>query len=579
MVSAGYRTLSARAGGKWALSWQAYVISLPLSILAIIGAAGKHATRAEQFTRIFEVSIATNLLVGLFLYSLHKTWFKNRSKNPVSMGTLVVTGIIASCIFSVGIEFAKICAGIPPSQNITGQLIANSGLITWWGISTSLILDNRERFGRSRDLAIRSAIDLEQVTLRGSETEERLRTALNKQISSEVSEARSVVNAAVNAARTSTNDLKWIPLADLIRNISDDVMRPLSKRLWDSAEILFPRPGFTMVLRTIVNSQPLRPLSMALIVILLSTETLLNNFGWRIGLTVLLATIAFVFVLMPGANLAIRKFEAFHWVIFLAAICGFQLFDTFAWVWAGNTSGSRVTLGTLVLNLIATPVLIVMTSGYGAYVGATETSLKDFRASLSKRELSTLAKNRVVSALALQAAKKLHGRVQTRLLSCANAIDRAAETGDIDLLGRALVEVNEIFDEATLIVEDDVSLTLREQLAEVAAPWAGLCEIVFEFEPFPLDMKSKLIGDIAQVVEEGITNAVRHGQASRIRVEIVQSADSIDVLVSDDGYGLVGTSQGVGTELIRIVSSGVFYYLSNELGGTDLKLSISRAGY
>lgn len=580
MITRGeVKSLADRAGGRWAISWQAYALSAPVSTLAIIGAAGKFAKKSNQLFLISAVAVSATALVGLFLFGLHKTLFRNRSTVPVSPLAIAATGIIASGIFTAGIEFGKMAAGIPMLENIWGQVIANSVLITWWGLTISLVLDDREIFSKQRDAVIFSAIELEHVTLRGSETEDRLRKALNKKISNEISEARSVLNAAVASAKNAPMDKKWSPIADLMRSIASDVMRPLSKKLWDSAEVLFPRPGFIKILITIINSQPLRPLPMTLIAVLLSAETLVGTFGWPVGAWVMLLTVAFVWIVMPLANLAIRKAPKFHAGFFWLTVVSFQIFDTWVWSWAGQLANVEVQFGTLALNVVASFILIVLTSGFGAYGDANQQSLEGFRNELNKRELSTLVKNRVVSALALEASRNLHGRVQTRLLSCAGAIDRAAATGDIELLNRALVEVNEIFDAAALFNEAEAPLGLQQKLTRAAAPWTGLCETRFEFPPDLPELSPKQISDITDVVEEAITNAVRHGGASVVIATVRAAGDGIEIVVSDNGSGMSGNSQGVGTELIRMVSGGNYGFASNPLGGVDLSVLIPTAGY
>lgn len=572
------KRILARAGGRWAISWQAYLISVPISTIAIIGAAAKFASTDLQLLEVTGVAVACTLVIGILLYVLHKTIYVNSAVIPVSLAVIVLTGFIAGTIFTSGIALAVAMAGGGLQPNTWQQLILNSLLITWWGMTITLVLDDREKFIKQRDQVIADAIELQLVTLRGSETEERLRKALNKQISNEISEARSALNAAVKTAQTESSDAKWLPISDLMRNIASDVMRPLSKKLWNSAASMFPRPGLLKVIRTIIDSQPLRPLPMTIIVLLLSTENLITSFGLFAGLSVLVATVAFVWTAMPLANAGIRIWPKLHALFFWLTVVSFQIFDTVAWNWAGNYAGVVVTQGTLLLNIVASVILVLLTSSFGAYGNVNEQSLKDFRHEINARELSVLVKNRVVSALALEASKNLHGRVQTRLLSCAAAIDRATATGDIELLNKALIEVNEIFDSAALTHAPETGQSLLQKLSTIAAPWTGLCEITFELLAPQIDQSTEVTSNVADVVEEAITNAVRHGGASQVQVFVLGTVKTIELRVSDNGSGMVSGAQGVGIELIRMLSGGNFSFAPNSSGGVDLLASIAIKG-
>ena len=586
MDSQAFREFRAKAGGRWAISWQAYVLSVPISMLAIYGALAPLANDTEDLFIAGSLAIGTCLIIGLQLLMLHKTFYRNRSVQPVPLWLIGVTGLLAGTSFSVGIAFGKHILGGDFFGDLWGQIMANSVLIAWWGVTITLLLEDRERFSRQRDAVIENAIELESVKLRGSATEQRLRTALNKKISNEISEARSALNAALKTAALEPGETKWQPVSQIMRSIATDVMRPLSRKLWSSAAVLFPKPSFIKVLQTIINTQPLRPVALTVIVMFLSTSTLVIAFGQLIGITVLVATIGFLWVVMPLATVAMKRWPKQRALFFWLTVFSFQVFDTLIWVWAGLQSGVVVEASTLVVNILACLILILLTSGFGAYGSANQQSLASFRQDLDKKQLSVLVNNRVVSALALEASRNLHGRVQTRLLSCAAAIDRASQTGDIDLLNSALVEVNEIFDAAALSQRDEPELSLGQQLATISKHWDGLCQTKLTIDKGLESLAEKLASDVAAVVEEALTNAVRHGQATRVDIDVEDLGESIGVSVRDNGNGPLAGAPGLGTELIRLISGGNFSLNANANananasagGGAELKVYVPKAG-
>lgn len=569
----------AKAGGPWSISWQAYVVSLPFSLFVLFAAISKFADNQLELLMAGATALLTSLLLGLMLWGLAKTFFRNRHLRPVSPLVIGLSGLAAGLVFSVGIEFGKSLLGANLFEDLVVQIFVNSVIIVWWGATIAVVLDSRQEFARRRDSVIDEAIEIELVKVRGSATEQRLRESMNQKISSEISEARSTLDEAVQGVERSSNEDTWQPIALLIREIASDVMRPLSKKLWDSAAEVFPRPSFSQVLKTIINSQPLQPMAMTLIVLLLSTSSLINGFGFEIGLSVLLATIAFLWVSMSLANRIMTQRPSLHALMFLVTMVVFQIFNTVMALWAGHQAGVEVPVGTLIANIISSGILVVLTSGFGAFSNVNEASLKAFRQDVINKQIAVLVNNKVVSALALEASRNLHGRVQTRLLSCAAAIERATASGDIDLLNRALVEVNDIFDSAALMQQDENIKPLSQQIADISKRWDGLCAIAVTLDRGIAGLANKTASDLAEVIEEAITNAVRHGKSTQASIRVEDLGSKVGVTVSDNGVFVTDGAPGVGSELIRLISQGDFVLAKNSNGGAELRLSVVKAGY
>jgi hypothetical protein len=140
----------AKAGGRWALSWQAYVPSVPISFLAIYGALAPLVNSAEDLVISVSIALVTCLLIGLQLWVLHKTIFRNRREKPVALWLIVVTGVLAGTIFSVGIALGKQLLGGDFFEGLWQQIIANSILIAWWGVTITLVLHDRDSFSKQR---------------------------------------------------------------------------------------------------------------------------------------------------------------------------------------------------------------------------------------------------------------------------------------------------------------------------------------------------------------------------------------------------------------------------------------------
>jgi signal transduction histidine kinase len=103
--------------------------------------------------------------------------------------------------------------------------------------------------------------------------------------------------------------------------------------------------------------------------------------------------------------------------------------------------------------------------------------------------------------------------------------------------------------------EDDLALgpqpgldNVDGLLAEVGR--AGLpAELHVEGEPFPLPRALDL--SAYRIIQEGLTNALKHASASRAEVTLRYAADELQIEVRDDGGGVVSVD-GLGHGLVGI---------------------------
>jgi two-component system sensor kinase len=127
-------------------------------------------------------------------------------------------------------------------------------------------------------------------------------------------------------------------------------------------------------------------------------------------------------------------------------------------------------------------------------------------------------------------------------------IDRVRAAGD-SRVATALTECRQLVDDMVHIVRD-LALGLRPSMLDDFGLQPALEWLARDFTrrsnvPVTLQVTGALdvLGDqhrtcIYRVVQEALTNCVRHARATSIRVDVRAHDDSIDIKVSDDGIGL-----------------------------------------
>ena len=109
-------------------------------------------------------------------------------------------------------------------------------------------------------------------------------------------------------------------------------------------------------------------------------------------------------------------------------------------------------------------------------------------------------------------------------------------------------------------------------------PWDGLVHISSEIDPSLRQWKSPRVIDVGEVLEEAISNSVRHGKSQRIWIVVTQLSDgTLQLILKDDSKIPLPEFQdriGLGTKLFNLVSDGR-WSLEHGESGTEFSLIMS----
>ena len=143
-------------------------------------------------------------------------------------------------------------------------------------------------------------------------------------------------------------------------------------------------------------------------------------------------------------------------------------------------------------------------------------------------------------------ARALHGPVQALL---AVAADRLAADPNASL-GQLRRELER---ELTAHPADRTAVW-SNGLARLRSTWRGICAVAVADEDLVaagLDA-DPLCAEIAlEIVSEAVSNAVRHGKARQVEVEVELLPEQVRIVVLDDGQGMSGEAAGLGTRLLE----------------------------
>jgi two-component sensor histidine kinase len=153
----------------------------------------------------------------------------------------------------------------------------------------------------------------------------------------------------------------------------------------------------------------------------------------------------------------------------------------------------------------------------------------------------------------------IHGHVQTRLSAAALMIEEAQKKSDFASISQAINILREILDDPTSGFSAS-SQSLSEEIQSRLNPWKGLLEIELSLQPELANLASHRNQDIGEILGEAIANAVRHGQARRIKMSVALIGHAeVSVTMTDDSMyppNLKESKSGLGTKIFNSVSDG-----------------------
>ena len=124
---------------------------------------------------------------------------------------------------------------------------------------------------------------------------------------------------------------------------------------------------------------------------------------------------------------------------------------------------------------------------------------------------------------------------------------------------------------ASLPSSTNANLTIADSCEKLENSWRGILNITFTGLEFTAGLTAQLI---TPVLEEAISNSVRHGKAEKVAVEFALEEDELFLIISDDGFGPRNGKSNLGSSLFSLVSKGNWTLTPIPTGGSRLKIEL-----
>ena len=194
-----------------------------------------------------------------------------------------------------------------------------------------------------------------------------------------------------------------------------------------------------------------------------------------------------------------------------------------------------------------------------------------------KSAVTRIVKDEFEQSISHQWATYIHGKILTRLAATSLKLEQAVLNNDIDSFELCLKNLRGILENPTSEF-GIISLPLNEEIASRLDPWEGLISINVDIDPELKVISNERVRDLGEVIEEVISNSVRHGGSQNIAIRIIREAHpDVHVHIEDDAVNPLPTGPsrvGLGTKILNLVTDGR-WSISHLDGKTTVDLSIS----
>jgi len=555
-----------------ATSWVAFSLFTPVSVLGVPLTIANETSSPGAFLQWVGIGFIATLASSLPIVAFH---IRSRKQMPnLALHSRVgLTVISAGAMRGLAIVVLSEPSGLHDEALPIVRILNSTLTTTIWLVIAGLAIASRKTYVQDYQRLFSRAVASRAHELSDSESDDSMSDLdhVARKLLSVGTRLRFSFNS-VASSDTETTDIDRDSIRGIAQYIHDTVereIRPLSHRLWFKEPFLPPRVRIATLVADAVTRQPVPIGQVSWFVIP----------GLFIGLPVRLG-------LPDGATLALASATAVYAILLLANRFSESEFSKYAAVLAlillpivpavidlviHNVNSSRVVNELYVfVSMFGLVALIIMLQMVLMARSDRALVLRELEQITQQPSLNNLDD---VTVERVRIASYLHNTVQSELTSVALQLENAADANDIEAVRSTLVRAEQILNRSFVDDFNTFHASPAERVSALALAWQGIADVHIGAEDFVLLPRAvQLVA--SQVIEEGVANAVRSGDATQVTVEISLGEAGAEIVVCDNGVLKHGAEPGMGTSWLNSVAGTNWSRTSND-GQTILKVLLA----
>ena len=545
------------------LSWRLYFLTIPIDLIVLLLSSDHARTDSSDFSRwailslLAHGSIAPFAAIALLFTSKFQSW-------KTDLVALITLGIIRGIAINVGFEILNIEPQISPMYKVFNSAVS----LPLWFIGIAIFIESRRQFQREFEALFLRSVRKEQASADDQNLnplavdDGELIQHLQAVASDLAHEIEEVLNLPVS-------QMDYAKQTSKIQDLISKELRPASAKLWNGSTLSAPKLSIRTLVRISLLNQKLKVTAASLLFSPYIFIGLNGTWGWRLAaVETLLATFLNILIffvcetlnkngllsriftnaaiiglsyLIPLVTILFFLPSRFFWTESVATIFFYQLFLT--------TSHLLILLGLNLYKLLGQQRAVV---------------LQSFEQIIEGAEVPSISSDDLNAVRDIDLARYIHGEMQSGLIATSLLLQRASSAGDSDLARHALRSAANILRQDHARVSRSKISSPQARLEKISAGWRGIAEVRIDLNWID-SLEASSLNDVMALIDEGVSNAIRHAKASTITVSGSRERADLHIEILSNGSGMTEQTPGLGTKLFNDLTSSYEYTKQGDL--------------
>jgi hypothetical protein len=542
------------------ISLRLFYWTFPISIVVSITLIPLQIKSVEEFLSWFYIGVLGHLAMLPFVI-----YAKGRDRNKEQIPLLLMMGIVRGG--TIGL-LAPLFGVVDPLTVQIRTLNSTLSVFYWFQIA-AIIFEFRSEFRKKIKNLVEEMI---------------LKDAIIKPNSYNVN-SNELILLIAELQKKIVNTLSGEPtpqkLSDRARDIDALVrkqLRPLSKSQWYEGELIWVKAGFLRVLKSTMSVAPIHIWAVVLLTLPYSIIGHFNRYGFLNTVVTQITWLIMAWLVQQTAKRLFKGHDGNYFKQNLAIVLAIPVvIAPIAFLihagWPSNAFSIQNLISAQIFSAITVSIITLSSTLVIALHEEQREVFEMLGNALKEKDLEMLVRSGVQANSESDYAQYLHAEVQSQLLACKLLLLKAADS-DFTLFSPEIT--NQIIARLEKIqqpYERPAARVPSARVLELEKSWKGLAEITNELSP-ELQENSAFGDIVAQLIEESVVNAIRHGKANKIHVNSFSTSGLINVVITDNGQLKEGqTGSGLGTILFDTFAKS--WTIGREGDATVVKFSVA----
>ena len=555
------------------LSWRLYFLTIPINAIVLLLSSDHASSGASDFSHwamlslMAHASLAPVTAIALLFTSKFQSWKSD-------LLALIALGIVRGVTINVGFEILDIEPQVNPLYKIFNSAIS----LPLWFIGISVFVESRRQFQREFEALFVHSVRKEQTS---GDEQNQFPVEVNageliQHLQALTSDLAHEIDGVLNLP---TSQVDYAKQTGKIQDLINKELRPASAQLWNGSTLSAPKLSISTLVRISLLDQKLKVTAAALLFSPYIFIGLNGTLGWRLAAIETLLATSFnivIFLLCESlfrnvslnrrfTNIAIMGLSSL--LPFVAIV--FVLPSNFFW------TDSVVTTFFYQLFLSACHISILLGLNLYKLLGQQRSAvLQSFAQIIKGSEALPVSSHDLIAVRDIDLARYLHGELQAGLIAASLLLQRASDTGDTDLSRHALRSAADILRQDHARVSQSRISSPQARLEKISAGWRGIAEVRIDLHWIDA-LETSALNDVISLIDEGVSNAIRHAKASTIAVSGSRLGADVHLEIVSNGSGMTEQTPGLGTKLFNELTNSYTYSRQGELN--SLKFTVRTA--